>query len=168
MLLGALLILGFLPGPTLFEAQPEIVSGIFISYLTSNVFLLIAGILATPLFVYVLRIPKSYLLPIVLLLCSIGTFALQASVFDLFVMFGFGVIGIMFRSANYPLSPIVIGIILGPLLENNLRRSLLISQDGYWIFWDRPVSATLLSINFLLITGACFYWYRKRRKKLSE
>ena len=140
MLLGALLILGFLPGPTLFEGQPHIVSGIFISYLASNVMLLIAGILATPLFVYVLRIPKSYLLPIVLLLCSIGTFALQASVFDLFVMFSFGLVGIVFRSAGYPLAPIVIGIILGPLLENNLRRSLLISQDGYWIFWQRPVS----------------------------
>ena len=167
MLLGALLILGFLPGPTLFEGQPHIVSGIFISYLASNVMLLIAGILATPLFVYVLRIPKSYLLPIVLLLCSIGTFALQASVFDLFVMFSFGLVGIVFRSAGYPLAPIVIGIILGPLLENNLRRSLLISQDGFWIFWQRPVSATLLCLDLLLVVGAILFWYRKNRKTNS-
>lgn len=164
VLIGALLILGFFPGPTLFEQQPEIVGGIFLVYLTSNIFLLVAGILATPLFVYVLRVPKSYLIPIVLLLCSIGTFALQASVFDLMVMLGFGLVGILFRAGGYPLSPIVIGIILGPLLENNLRRSLLISQDGYWIFLDRPVSAILIAINVLLIVGAVWFAIRRHKK----
>ena len=162
VLIGALLILGYFPGPTLFEQQPEIVGGIFLVYLASNAFLLIAGILATPLFVYVLRVPKVYLIPTVLLLCSIGTFALQASVFDLMVMLGFGFVGILLRAASYPLAPVVIGIILGPLLENNLRRSLLISQDGYWIFLDRPVSALLLGINILLIAGAFWFAIRKR------
>lgn len=162
MLLGALLILGFVPGPILFEQNPEFVGGIFLVYMASNVFLLIAGILVTPLFVYVLRIPKLYLIPIVLILCSIGTFALQASVFDLMVMFGFGLVGILFRAANYPLAPIVIGLILGPILENNLRRALLISRDGYWIFLDRPVSATLVCINVLLVVGALIFAYRKR------
>lgn len=166
VLIGALLILGFFPGPTLFEQQPEIVGGIFLVYLSSNIFLLVAGILATPLFVYVLRVPKSYLIPIVLLLCSIGTFALQASVFDLMVMLGFGLVGILFRAGGYPLSPIVIGIILGPLLENNLRRSLLISQDGYWIFFERPVSAILIVINVLLISGAAWFAVRRKRKSV--
>ncbi len=166
VLIGALLILGFFPGPTLFEQQPEIVGGIFLVYLASNIFLLIAGILATPLFVYVLRIPKAYLIPIVLLLCCIGTYALQASVFDLFVMLGFGIVGILFRAANYPLSPIVIGIILGPLLENNLRRSLLISDNGYWIFLDRPISAILIIVNIILIAGAV--WFALRGKAHSN
>lgn len=168
MLLGALLILGFVPGPTMFEQQPEIVGGIFLVYLASNAFLLVAGILATPIFVYVLRIPKSYLIPIVLLLCSIGTFALQASVFDLMVMLSFGLVGILFRVTGYPLSPIVIGIILGPLLENNLRRSLLISQDGYWIFWDRPVAAVLLAINVLLIAGSIWSYFRQKRLRQAD
>ena len=164
MLLGALLILGFVPGPILFEQQPEMVGGIFLVYMSANVFLLIAGILVTPLFVYVLRIPKFYLIPVVLLLCSIGTFALQASVFDLMVMLGFGLVGILFRAANYPLSPIVIGIILGPILENNLRRALLISREGYWIFLDRPVSAVLVCMNVLLIIGAIWFALRKKKK----
>jgi putative tricarboxylic transport membrane protein len=168
MLLGALLILGFVPGPILFEQQPEMVGGIFMVYMAANVFLLIAGIVLTPIFVYVLRIPKFYLIPVVLLLCSIGTFALQASVFDLMVMFGFGLIGILFRAANYPLSPIVIGIILGPILENNLRRALLISREGYWIFLDRPVSAVLVCVNVALIVGAIWYGLRKRKKTLSD
>ncbi len=163
VLIGALLILGFFPGPTLFEQQPEIVGGIFMVYLASNFFLFFIGILATPLFVYVLKIKKCFLIPIVLLLCCIGTYALQASVFDLWVMLGFGLVGILFRAASYPLAPVVIGIILGPLLENNLRRSLLISQDGYWIFWERPVSATLIVVDVVLITGALFYSYKKSK-----
>ena len=162
MLLGALLILGFVPGPILFEQEPEFVGGIFLVYMASNVFLLIAGILATPLFVYVLRIPKLYLIPVILILCTIRTFALQASVFDLMVMLAFGLIGIMFRAANIPLAPVVIGMILGPILENNLRRALLISRDGYWIFLDRPVSAVLVGVNVLLILGALVLLYRKK------
>ncbi len=164
VLIGALLILGFFPGPTLFEQQPEIAGGIFLVYLASNVSLLIIGILMTPIFVYVLRVQKSYLIPTVLLLCAIGTFALQASVFDLWVMLGFGVVGIAFRAADYPLSPVVIGIILGPLLENNLRRSLLISHDGYLIFLQRPVSAVLLAINIVLIAGAIWFAVKRRAK----
>jgi putative tricarboxylic transport membrane protein len=164
VLIGALLILGIFPGPTLFEQQPEIAGGVFLVYLASNVFLLFAGILTTPIFVYVLRLRKSHLIPAVLLLCAIGTFALQASIFDLWVMLTFGLIGILFRAANYPLAPVVIGTILGPLLENNYRRSLLISREGHWIFLDRPVSATLITINVLLIAGAIWFAIRQRKK----
>ena len=83
--------------------------------------------MATPMFVYILRIPKVYLIPSILLLCSIGTFALQALVFGLQVMLVFGLIGILFRTAGYPLAPVVISMFLGLILEANLRRSLLIS-----------------------------------------
>ncbi len=157
VLMGALLILGFFPGPTLFEHHQDIVGGVFLVYLSSNIFLLIIGILATPLFIYVLRIRKSFLIPIVLLLCAIGTFALQASVFDLWVMLAFGLVGILFRLAEYPLAPIVIGMILGPLLENNFRRSLLLSQDGIMIFFQRPVSLILIIINVLMIAGSLWF-----------
>ncbi|MFV0333688.1 MAG: tripartite tricarboxylate transporter permease [Tropicimonas sp.] len=164
MLLGAILILGYIPGPILFELQPEIVGGIFLVYMASNIFLLFVGILATPLFVYVLRTPKSVLIPVVLVLCCLGTYSVQASVFDLFVMFGFGLVGILFRLYGYPLSPVVIGLILGPLLESNLRRSLLISQDGYWIFLERPVSATLIAANVLIVGGYLWKARRDRRR----
>ena len=165
MLLGALLILGFIPGPAMFENNPDVVGGIFMVYLASNVFLLVAGILATPLFVYVLRIPKVYLIPSILLLCTIGTFALQASVFDLQVMLVFGLIGILFRATDYPLAPVVIGMILGPILEANLRRSLLISREGYWIFLDRPVSAVLVVVNVLLLTAMVYLTIKRIKGK---
>ncbi|AQZ54097.1 tripartite tricarboxylate transporter permease [Martelella mediterranea] len=165
VLIGAMLILGFFPGPALFEQRPEIVGGVFLVYLFSNISLLIVGILATPAFVWVLRLKKSYLIPIVLLLCAIGTFALQSSVFDLWVMMGFGILGLLLRNAGYPLAPLVIGVILGPLLENNLRRALLISREGYWIFLDRPVSAVLVAVNIALIAGAIYWTIRQRRER---
>jgi len=168
VLLGMLLILGFFPGPILFEQQPEIVGGIFLVYLASNVVLLVVGILTTPLFVYVLRVRKAHLIPIVLLMCAIGTYALQASIFDLSVMLGFGLVGIVFRAAGYPLAPVVIGAVLGPLLENNLRRSLLLSDDGYWIFLERPVSAVLIAVNIALIAGAVWFALRQRRQAAAK
>jgi putative tricarboxylic transport membrane protein len=168
VLLGALLILGLFPGPSLFEQNQHIVGGIFLVYIVSNIFLLLLGIIATPLFVYVLRIRRSYLIPIVLLLCAIGTYALQSSVFDLWVMLGFGLVGIFFRLARYPLAPIVIGTVLGPILEKNFRRALLLSDDGLLIFMKRPVSATLVVINAFLVAGVLIYNSRKRKKRASE
>lgn len=159
--ISALLILGIFPGPMLFVQNPEVVGGIFMVYFAANILLVVIGILSTPLFIYTLRLKKAHLIPIVLLMCGIGTFALQASVFDLWVMFGFGVLGTVFRMANYPLSPIVIGLVLGPLLENNLRRSILISHEGLWIFLDRPVAATLIATNLLLISWVTYSFVRR-------
>lgn len=166
LLIATLLIFGFYPGPQLFEDQPEIVGGIFMVYLASNVTLLVLGIMLTPLFVYVLRIRKSRLIPVILVLCVVGTFALQSSLFDVWAMLGFGLVGIVFRVANYPLAPIVIGTILGPLLENNLRRSLLLSDNGYWIFLERPVSVVLLVINIAIIAWVA--WSAMQRKRLAR
>lgn len=163
VLISVLLILGLYPGPLMFEQSPDIVAGVFVVYLLCNFALSVIGILTTPLFVWVLRVRKVNLVPIVLLMCVLGTFALQSSVFDLFVMFGFGLIGLLFRAAHIPLSPIVIGVILGPLLENNIRRTLLISDNGLWIFLDRPVAATLIVVNIALICGAI--WFNLRAEK---
>ncbi|MEL6564711.1 MAG: tripartite tricarboxylate transporter permease [Pseudomonadota bacterium] len=166
MLLGALLILGFIPGPEMFLMQPDFVGGLFLVYMASNVMLLFAGILAAPIFIRVLLIPKAYLIPAILILCCIGTFALQGSVFDLLVMLGFGLIGVLFRLAKYPLAPIVLGLILGPILEANLRRSLLISREGYWIFLDRPVAAALIVIDVVILIG--FVWVAIRNRQAAK
>jgi putative tricarboxylic transport membrane protein len=151
VLLGALFLLGFFPGPDLFQNTPEIAGGIFLAYLTSNVVLLVLGLLLAPFFGSVLRIPKAWLLPVVLLLSTLGTYALQNSVFDLWVMLVFGAVGYVLRRASYPLAPIIIGMILGPVLENNFRRALLLSRDGLSIFIERPISATILAVDALLL-----------------
>lgn len=163
VLMGALLILGYFPGPSLFENQPEIVGGIFLVYLLANLVLLVLGILLVPFFVHLLRIPKASLIPTILILCAMGTFALQSSTFDLWVMFGFGLLGVLLRLAAYPLAPVVIGTILGPIVENNLRRSFLISREGYWIFVDRPIAAVLVAICAAVIVVALIVWIRRLR-----
>lgn len=171
VLLGALFLLGFFPGPELFRYNPDIAGGIFLAYLVGNVVLLIAGIVLVPFFGAVLKVRKAWLLPAVLLLSMMGTYSLQNSTFDLWVMFFFGVVGYLLRKGNYPLAPIIIGMILGPVLENNLRRSLLISRDGPMIFVDRPISATILAIVALLLAYIIYSTIRAprtREKRIGE
>ncbi len=151
VLLGALFLLGFFPGPELFRYNPDVAGGIFIAYMAGNFVLLFAGLLLAPFFGAVLKLRKAWLLPAVLLLSVMGTYSLQNSTFDLWVMLFFGVIGYLLRRASFPLAPVIIGMILGPVLESNLRRSLLISRDGLMIFLERPISATILGISALLV-----------------
>lgn len=151
VLMGALLLLGLQPGPQLFTLSGDVVGGVFLAYLLANVFLFVLGILLTPMFVSVLKLKKKFLIPSVLLLSLVGVYALQSSVFDLWMAFLFGVVGYVLRKFDYPLAPIVIGIVLGPIAEGNFRRSLLLSRDGFDIFLDRPICATILAINLLVI-----------------
>lgn len=151
VLMGALFLLGFFPGPELFEQNADVAGGIIFAYLAANVFLLFLGILLTPVFVSVLKVRKQFLVPLVLLLSAVGVYALQSSTFDLWVMLGFGILGYALRRFDYPLAPIVIGMILGPIAEASYRRSLLISDTGHWIFFERPISAVILALCVVLV-----------------
>lgn len=164
VLLAALFLLGLFPGPELFRHDADVAGGIFIAYLVGNLILLILGVVLVPFFGAVLRVPKAWLLPAVLLLSTMGTYALQNSTFDLWVMLVFGAIGYVLRRAHYPLAPIIIGMILGPVLQTNFRRSLLISRDGMLIFFERPISATILGIVGVLLAYALFAILRNARK----
>jgi putative tricarboxylic transport membrane protein len=171
VLMSALMLLGLQPGPQLFALNGDVVGGVFLSYLFSNVALLVLGVLMVPLFVSVLKVKKSILVPIIVMLSIMGTYALQSSMFDLWVMLAFGFVGYMMRLAHFPLAPIVIGFILGPIAEGNFRRSLLISQDGYSIFFERPIGTTILAINAVVIVASILYAVYKsqgQRKVISE
>ena len=149
--MGALIILGFFPGPNLFEQHQDVVGGIFLAYMSANVVLFFAGIFLTPLFVACIKFKKQYLLPFITLLCVLGVFSLESSTFHLWVMLAFGAIGYVLRRYDYPLAPMVIGMVLGPIAESNFRRSLVISGNDYSFFIDRPIAATILAINLVLI-----------------
>ena len=163
ILMSVLLILGFFPGPQLFNSSPEIVSGIFYVYILSNIFLLVIGIFLAPLFTSILSIREGRLFPIVLLSCVIGTFAVQYSVFDLWAMLGFGLIGTIMRVANYPLAPVVIGVVLGPIAEINIRKSLLLSDNGFLIFIERPISFFIIVIAIFVMGWLSIDKYKKSR-----
>ena len=129
-------------------------------------FLLFLGILLTPVLVSVLKVRKKYLTTIVLLLSTAGVFASQSSTFELWVMLGFGVLGYVLQRFDYPIAPIVIGMILGPIAEARYRRSLRISDSGHMIFLERPISATILVACVVLV--ATFLPWEQMANRLSR
>ncbi len=150
VLMGSLILIGYFPGPTLFENHIDIVGGIFLAYLFANVALVFLGIWLAPLFAFTLRIKKRQLIPIITVLAIVGTYSIRWSVFDLWTMLGFGILGYILRRAGYPLAPVVIGLVLGPICEENLRRSLLFSGGDYGIFFERPICAVIMAINIVV------------------
>ncbi|GGO83850.1 hypothetical protein GCM10011348_28730 [Marinobacterium nitratireducens] len=151
VLMGSLILLGFFPGPDLFEKNGDVVGGIFLAYIFANIVLIFIGIWLAPVFSSVVNLKKRYLIPIIVLLSTVGTYSLQSSMFDLWTMLLFGVVGYFLRKYDFPLAPVVIGLVLGPLCEENLRRSLIFSGGDYGVFFDRPISATVMLINVALL-----------------
>lgn len=151
VLLGALLLAGLTPGPILFRDHPDVVGGMFLAFIFANFVLLIAGILLTPVFVSMIKIRKDRLIPLILLLCIVGTFAVQGSVFDLWIMFIFGAIGYIMRKNGFPLAPVIIARVLSPVLEPAFRRSLIISDGSFGIFVSRPLSAFILLLAAIIL-----------------
>jgi len=149
LMLGALLVLNVVPGPTLFTKHPDIVWGLVASMYVSNFMLLILNLPLVGLFVRILYIPERILLPLILAICVIGTYAVNFSAFDLLVMSILGLIAYAMRKQEYPLGPAVLGLVLGDLMEQNLRRSLIMSKGSAAIFFTRPVSAVFIALAVL-------------------
>ena len=119
LLLAAILLLGFIPGPQLFANSPELISGIFSSYMVANVFLFIFGLFLVPLFLWFVNIRKIFLIPIILVLCVVGAFGVTNSAQDLWFIPIFAVLGLLLIKFDYPLAPLTIAPVLGLILEEN-------------------------------------------------
>jgi putative tricarboxylic transport membrane protein len=113
--------------------------------------ILLYGLTLTRLLVQVLRVPTTIIVPIILVLCTIGSFALASRLFDIWVMVGFGVLGFFLRQYGYPMAPLVLGIVLGDLLEKNFRRGLVLSDGDLMPFVTRPISAVLATTIVLIV-----------------
>lgn len=151
ILIGALLIHGLQPGPALFIDRPELVSSLFLLFIIGNVMFVIMGLAGLRLLLRVLETPPHYLLPIVLAFCVVGAFAASNSLFDVGVLVLFGVVGYAMRKSGIPVAPMVLGFILGPLIEDNLRRALILDDGIPLGFLTRPFSATLLALTILML-----------------
>jgi putative tricarboxylic transport membrane protein len=128
----------------------------------ANIFLLIFGLLGIRLFVKVLQVQKIILIPIILVLCIVGSYALGNSVFDVWTMIVTGIIGYFLQRHGFPPSPIILALILGPMMEANFRRSLSMSQGDLSIFLTRPITITLLLLALLTLLSPVIrvYWRR--------
>jgi putative tricarboxylic transport membrane protein len=165
LLLGALMIHGLQPGPFFIVKRPDIFWGTLMSMYIGNIFLLILNLPLIGLWVKLLKIPYKFLFPFLLFFCVIGSYSINNSIFDVFVMLFFGIVGYLFKKFNYEPAPLVLAFILGPMLENSLRQSLLISGGSLSIFYVRPISVIFLSIAAFIAFSSIF---TKKRKKITE
>jgi putative tricarboxylic transport membrane protein len=143
VLMAAMLIHGVKPGPMIMIESPQFVYDIVAMMMLATLGILLYGLTLTRFLVQVLRVPTTIIVPMLLVLCTIGTFALASRLFDIWVMVAFGVIGFVLRRFGYPMAPLVLGIVLGDLLEKNFRRGLVLSDGDLTPFFTRPISAVL-------------------------
>ena len=163
ILLGGLMIHGIQPGPMLFITQGPLVYTIFAALLVSAVMMLILEFFGLRIFIRLLAIPKHILLPIILVLCAVGAFGLASRIFDIWTILAFGVLGYAFVKAGIPTAPFIIGFILGPMAETNLRRGLQLSRDDFTGFLTNPISGTFLTLAALSIAWQIWAGLRPRK-----
>jgi putative tricarboxylic transport membrane protein len=153
VLLGALILYGVQPGPLLFQQQPKLVWGLIASMYVGNVMLLILNLPLVPLFASMLRLPYRFLYPLILGFCFVGVYSVRQSATDLWLLSFFGLLGYLFRIYDYPSAPLVLGLVLGPLIERALRQSMVLSQGDPMIFLTRPISASLIVVSIVLLVA---------------
>lgn len=166
VLLGALLLHGLAPGPLLFEESPDVVALIFAALLIANLLTVIVSFGGIRAFVKVLNVPKHVLLPSILVLSVAGAFAVRGSLFDVWVMIAFGLLGFLMTRYGFPIIPVLIGIVLGPALEGNFRRSLAISRGDHTIFFTRPISLALLITTVVVVFGPALWRWARRDPRI--
>src|ERR671932_1882550 len=151
VMLAALMVHGISPGPRLIDEQPELFWGFIASMYVGNVVLLILNLPLVSLFVNLLRVPYTYLYPIILVFCVLGVYAVNQSLVEVWIMIGTGVLGYFLRKAEFDVAPIVLGLILSPMIETSLRQSLAMSSGSYGIFFERPISVAMIAGAVLLL-----------------
>ncbi|PWS36442.1 hypothetical protein DFH01_14900 [Falsiroseomonas bella] len=144
LMVGALIIQGIQPGPRMVEAQPNLFWGLIASMWIGNLMLLVINLPMIGIWVQLLRVPYKYLFVGILTFCLIGAYSLNNNVFDLYVMLAFGIVGYVFAKLKMEPAPLLLGFVLGPMMEEHLRRAMLLSRGDVGVFVERPISATLL------------------------
>ena len=151
IMLAALMIHGIAPGPLLIQEQPTLFWGVIASMYVGNAVLLILNLPMVGLFVNILRVPYSYLYPALLAFATLGVYAVNNSVVDVWIMTAAGVVGYVLRKLEYEIAPIILGLVLAPMLELNFRQTLAMSAGNYSIFFNRPIAAVMLGIAAALL-----------------
>jgi len=166
VMLGALLIQGITPGPTFISANPELFWGVIASMWLGNLMLLVLNLPLVGIWVKILTIPYRHLVPIILGVCTVGTYSIGLHAADLYIMAGMGLIGYVLLRWGCEPAPLILGFVLGPLMEEYLRRSLIISRGDPMIFFQRPISATLLLLALIAIVAMVSPRLRRKRAEI--
>jgi len=167
LLLGAFIIHGLQPGPLLMVQRPDLFWGIVASMYIGNAMLLVLNMPLIGMWVQVLKLPYRILFPLILMFCIVGVFASGNAVFDVFVMVVFGVLGYLMRKFGYEPAPLVLAFVLGPMLENNLRKSLILSHGDFTIFIERPISAACMVLAAAALAAPLLPALARRRARIA-
>ena len=146
ILMGALIMYNIQPGPLLFEDHPEVAWGLIASMFVGNLMLLVLNMPLVKVFAKIIQTPKKYLLPIIIAISFFGVYAVQYTTFDLYLLLACGVLGYLLVRNDFPVAPLVLALVLGPMIENNMRRALTISNGDFSIFATKPISLVLLIV----------------------
>ncbi|HXC39800.1 MAG TPA: tripartite tricarboxylate transporter permease [Burkholderiales bacterium] len=161
LILGALMIQGIAPGPQLITEHADIFWGLVASFWTGNLLLLIMNMPLVGLWIKLLEIPYRLLFPSAMFFIAIGVYAVNNSIFDLWETLAFGLLGGLFAVLEFPPAPILLGMVLGPLIEENFRRAMLLSRGDMLVLFQRPISAVFMVMCILLVVLQIFFWIRK-------
>jgi putative tricarboxylic transport membrane protein len=168
LLLGALMIHGLRPGPLLIKDSPEVFWGVVASLYVGNVMLLVLNLPLIGLWVKILKVPYHYLFSLIVLFCIIGSYVTNNNPYDVVIMGLFGLIGYAMKKLNYEAAPLVLALVLGPMMENALRRSLVLSEGSIGVFFTRPISAFFLIAGLLILFSPLFLKKRRLREDLRS
>jgi putative tricarboxylic transport membrane protein len=163
VLIGALMLHGVSVGPMLVNEHPDVFWGFVASMYVGNLMLLALNLPLVGIFVSVLRIPYSYLYPLIIMFCIIGVYEVNNSIVDVWIMLIMGILGYALRKFDFDPAPLVLGLVIAPILEQSLRQSLIMSNGNYLIFFGRPISAGLLIVSAGLLALAALSFVLKRR-----
>lgn len=167
IMLAAMMMWGLRPGPLLFQQQSEFVWGIIASMYIGNVMLIILNLPLVPLFAQTLKTPAPIMRVIIVLICVIGAYCINYSFFDLWLLAFFGIVGYLLKKLDFPLAPLVLALVLGPILERSLYQSLTMSQGNLFIFFQRPVSTVLMGLTFMLFLFPIIRWFWRAKPHLA-
>jgi putative tricarboxylic transport membrane protein len=151
VLLGGLLIWGLQPGPMLFIEQKDFVWGLIASMYIGNIVGLVVVLTTVPWWAAILRVPFSIIAPVIIVICAIGAYTVHSSMFDVWLMLGFGVMGYFFKKLKYPLAPLVLALVLGDMAESSFRQAMLLSQGSLGIFWSNPLVGSIAGLAILML-----------------
>ena len=164
LMMGAFIIKGIQPGPNMIASHPDLFWGLVASMWIGNVFLLVLNVPMVRYLLSIFKIPYAVLFPAILFFCCVGTYSVNNAVDDIFITAAFGLLGYIFLRLSLDPAPLMLGFILGPMLEENFRRSLLLSRGSFSIFVTRPIAGTLLAMIGLFVAWQMFAFVRDVRK----
>lgn len=168
LMIGAMMIHGIVPGPQILTKEPQLFWGLIASMWIGNAMLLIINLPLIGIWVRLLRVPYRSLFPAIMVFCAVGVYSVNNSAFEVYVLVAFGLIGYLFYLLDFELAPLMLGMILGPMMEEHFRRAMVVARGDLLVFVERPMSLVLLSLALLMLATTASQSIRRRRDEFLQ